>query len=220
MNDMSHVIVAKSDQLNADDLIAGAITIKITKVKVTLETQQPVTVSYENDKGKPWKPCKGMCRIMVHAWGTNPQKYVGRLLTLFREPTVLYAGKKQGGIEISHMSDIPADFDFAVTVSRGVKKIVRIKQLSAGAKISPPVTPAVTTEAAPASEPAQSILNPVVAAAGNAAALKGVDAYVKWRSEQTPQDIELIKLHHNTEWSKIAKAADKKRAEAEEEIPV
>ena len=149
MNDMRHVIVAKSDQLNADDLIAGSKTVKITKVKVTLETTQPVTIWYEGHDGKPWKPCKGMCRIMVHAWGIDPTKYVGRFLTLFREPTVLYAGKKQGGIEISHMSDIAAEFDFAVTVSRGVKKIVRIKQLGAARRKMPAPTP-VATEAAAA----------------------------------------------------------------------
>jgi len=67
MIDLTKTIEAKSDQLNADDLIGNSRTIKIKGVKV-IAGDQPVVISYEGDEGKPWKPCKGMRRIMAGLW--------------------------------------------------------------------------------------------------------------------------------------------------------
>ncbi len=47
MNDMTQVIQPKSDQINADDLIAGPITVKITDVKIQGGTEQPVSIHIE-----------------------------------------------------------------------------------------------------------------------------------------------------------------------------
>ena len=121
MIDMTQTIVAKSDQTNADDLIGGPITIKINAVKVTPGADQPVVINYENDNGKPWKPCKGMCRVLVAIWGKNAEDYIGKSLTLFREPTVKWAGKEAGGIQISHMEGMDKPKTVPVTVSRGKK---------------------------------------------------------------------------------------------------
>ena len=46
MDDMHSVIVPKSDQLNADDLIGGPITIKITKMVVAPAGEQRVSVFF------------------------------------------------------------------------------------------------------------------------------------------------------------------------------
>ena len=58
-------IEAKSDQLNADDLIGKSRTIKITDVKVLDSDVQPVLISFEGDNGKPYKPSKGMIRVLA-----------------------------------------------------------------------------------------------------------------------------------------------------------
>ena len=55
--DMSRFIEAKSDQLNADDLIGAPRTITITRVTGN-DGDQPVSIFYEGDGGKPFKPCK------------------------------------------------------------------------------------------------------------------------------------------------------------------
>ena len=81
MNDMAATIIPKSDQLNADDLIAGSMTITITDVTIRPGTEQPISIHYEGDNGKPYKACKSMCRVMVTAWGPDSKKYVGRSLT-------------------------------------------------------------------------------------------------------------------------------------------
>lgn len=129
MNDMSQVIIAKSDQLNGDDLISGPITVKISSVKITAGTEQPVAIHYEGDNGKPWKCCKSMSRVLVSAWGPDASKYVGKSVTLYRDPTVKWGGMEVGGIRISHMSDIERDMVIALTATRGNKKPFTVKTL-------------------------------------------------------------------------------------------
>ena len=136
MNDMTGAIVPKSDQLNADDLIGRELTIKITGVAIKGGQEQPVSIHFEGDDGKPYKPCKSMSRILVSAWGPDSSKYVGRSMTLYRDPKVKWAGMDVGGIRISHMSDIADDLTMALTVTRANKKPFTVRPLRAasGAK--------------------------------------------------------------------------------------
>ena len=120
--DMKQAIVPKSDQLNADDLLSGPITVKITGVSVKGGQEQPVSISYEGDNGKPYKPCKSMCRVLVTAWGADSALYVGRALTLYCDPKVKWGGMEVGGIRISHMTNIEDTMTMALTVTRANKK--------------------------------------------------------------------------------------------------
>ena len=63
--DVSKTIAPKSDQLNADDLLGGARTIKITKITKAESPEQPINIFFEGDEGKPYKPCKSMRRVLV-----------------------------------------------------------------------------------------------------------------------------------------------------------
>lgn len=129
MDDMKPTIVPKSDQLNADDLITGPITIKITGVTIK-SGEQPVSIFYEGDNGKPYKCCKSMARIMVAAWGADSKKYVGRSMTLYRDPDVKWAGMAVGGIRISHMSHIADDMTMALTVTRSNRKPFTVRPIT------------------------------------------------------------------------------------------
>ena len=135
MIDMTQTIIPKSDQLNADDLIGGPKTIKITAVKVT-GGDQAVSIFYENDVGKPWKPCKTSCRVLILAWGANGENYIGKRATLFLDPKVKWAGKEVGGIRISHLSDIESDLRLMLTATRGKKEPCLIKKLDLGVEMS------------------------------------------------------------------------------------
>jgi hypothetical protein len=130
MVDMSAFIAAKSDQLNADDLMSGPSTITVTKVTASPDAaEQPVSIHYEGGEGRPWKPCKTMRRILVGVWGKDATKYVGRSLTLYRDPNVAFGGLQVGGIRVSHMSDISEDKTVALLVTRGRKAPFKIKPL-------------------------------------------------------------------------------------------
>lgn len=148
MNDMGATIIPKSDQLNADDLIAGPKTITITGVTIRSGQEQPISISFEGDNGKPYKACKSMCRVMVTAWGPDSKKYVGRSMTLYREPTVKWGGMEVGGIRISHMSDIDTALTMALTVTRANKRPFTVRPISSKPNAAAPDAQA-PLEAAP-----------------------------------------------------------------------
>lgn len=130
MNDLRKTIVPKSDQMNADDLIAGPITITITKVSVSLESEQPASLFFEGDGGKPFKPCKSMRRVLVIAWGPDANTFVGRSLTLYREPGVRFGGMAVGGIRISHMSHIDKPITMALMETKAKRAPFTVKPLA------------------------------------------------------------------------------------------
>jgi len=135
MTDMNSAIAPKSDQLNGDDLIGGSRTIKVTRVSIA-SGEQPVAVFFEGDNGKPYKPCKSMCRVMVNAWGADAKQYVGHSMTLYRDPSVKWGGMAIGGIRISHMSHIDNQVVMSLTESKGKWKPFAVKPL----KIDAPTT--------------------------------------------------------------------------------
>jgi hypothetical protein len=71
-----------------------------------------------------------MSRVLVAAWGADANKYVGRSLTLYRDPTVKWAGMEVGGIRISHMSHIERDMVMALTATKGQRKPFMVKPLA------------------------------------------------------------------------------------------
>lgn len=130
MNDMASVITPKSDQLNADSLLAGPLTITITLVEIRPGTEQPVSVFYDGDAGNPWKPCKSMMRVMVAVWGADSKQYIGRSLTLYRDASVKWGGVEVGGIRISHMTHMNNAVTMALTATKGSRKPYTVHPLA------------------------------------------------------------------------------------------
>ncbi|MBF0877222.1 hypothetical protein HKD21_10230 [Gluconobacter cerevisiae] len=128
MVDLSKTIIAKSDQLNADDLMGGPLTVRIQDVREG-NADQPIAIFYEGCNGKPYYPCKSMRRVLVNVWGKDGKAYAGKGMTLFREPSVKFGGIAVGGIRISHMTDITQDTPLALQVTRGSKKLYTVKPL-------------------------------------------------------------------------------------------
>jgi hypothetical protein len=129
MTDLGLTIAPKSDQLNADDLLAGPRTITVTRVTGSESKEQPINIYFEGDQGRPYKPCKSMRRVLVHVWGRDGNKYAGRSMTIFRDPKVRFGDIETGGIRISHVSDITEPKSMALTASRGNKKPYEVKPL-------------------------------------------------------------------------------------------
>jgi hypothetical protein len=161
MTDLLPTIVPKSDQLNADDLIGGPLTIKVTKISRKDDPDQPIAVNFEGDSGKPYKPCKSMRRVMVKIWGPDGAAFVGRRMTLFRDDRVTFGKDAVGGIRISHMSGIDQDVTMALTATRAQRKPYTVRPLG-------PDSGAPTVHL------------PVVLAAGRAAAAKGSAPLTAW----------------------------------------
>jgi len=122
MIDLSRTVIPKSDQTNADDLIAGPRTITVTAVKMLSSEEQPVGISYEGDDGKPYKPCKSMRRVLIAAWGADGAQYVGRSMTIYLDRAVTWGGAEVGGIRISHLSHIGRRMTMALTATKKSRK--------------------------------------------------------------------------------------------------
>lgn len=135
MPNVSHAIIAKSDQLNFDDIRSGEKIIKITTVNVNTG-DQPVSIHYENDLNKPYKPCKGMLRLICEAWGEESENWHGKSMKLYGDSTVRWAGQEIGGIRIRALSDIDSKgLSSYVAVTRGKRRKVTIEFL----KAAPPI---------------------------------------------------------------------------------
>ncbi len=119
--DISSALVAKSDQLNAADLTGNPVVATIKSVRPG-DAAKPVIVDLEGMDGRPWKPSKGMLRVLAHAWGTEADQWVGRLVKLENNPDVIYAGAKVGGVEVIALSHIPKAFVVPVRISQKVVK--------------------------------------------------------------------------------------------------
>jgi hypothetical protein len=131
VTDLSQTIAPKSDQLNADDLIGGPRTIKVTRVSPMREPDQPIAIFFEGDNGKPYKPGKSMRRVLVRVWGIDGAAYAGRRMTLYRDDSVMFGGVAVGGIRISHMSDISEPVTLPLTVTRASRKPFTVRPLPA-----------------------------------------------------------------------------------------
>lgn len=191
-NDMATIIQPKSDQINADDLLSGPRTIKVTKVDVNPGVEQPCTVHYEGENGRPFKPCKSMARVMVMVWGADSKQYVGKSMTLYNDPEVKWGGMKVGGIRISHMSDMKSNAPLMLTVTRGKKAPYSVKPLAADVVPLKAVAPFESTDAFNMDE-FENIVNLAIVNMDDA------DTLATWWNEQKPLRLQ-------------ARDADKQRA--------
>lgn len=143
--DITSTTNAKSDQLNADDIIGQTVVIKITGEEV-VSGDQPFNIYYtingvqavdEKGKQKAYKPNKTMRRIISAIWGKDV--YVGRYMTLFRNEKVTWGAAEVGGIEISRMSHMERVMSFSLMVSSTKKKTYTIYPMDIPNEEEPPV---------------------------------------------------------------------------------
>lgn len=125
--DLTQSIEARSDQVNADDLITGPITYTIREV-IGGKAESPFDfMLVETDRA--YRPSKTMRRVIVNAWGPEAANYAGRRLTLYREPTIKFGNAVVGGIRISHMSHIDGPREVLAQVTRGKREKFTVQPL-------------------------------------------------------------------------------------------
>lgn len=127
--DLTETITPRSDQINADDLISGPVTVTIQEV-VKGTAEQPVDVRLVEFPGRAYRPSKSMRRVLVMAWGAEAAAYTGRRLTLYRNPEITFGKDKVGGIEIGEMSHLEKPLTVALTATRGKRRSFSVKPLA------------------------------------------------------------------------------------------
>ncbi len=140
MTDLSATLDAKVDQLTADELLGGPRTITVTRVSGNDDPAQPISISFKGDNGKPFKPCLTMRRLLVGVWGPDGSKYVGRSMTVYRDPEVAFGGIKTGGVRISHVDGLTEKKTLNLTKTRGKKAPIVVQPLRASAAEKPVTT--------------------------------------------------------------------------------
>jgi len=120
-------IVSKSDQLNAEDLLSGPITITVTDVKQGT-AEQPIAIMIDGGR-QPYKPCKTMRKVLVYCWTDQAANWIGKRMTLYADPDVMWAGVKVGGIRISHLSGIESQVMLMLSETKGKRKPITVKPL-------------------------------------------------------------------------------------------
>lgn len=112
---------AKSDQINAADLLGGPLVCCITDIQMTGSTDQPISI-FVDAHPQPWKPSKTSRRVLAACWAdAEPSEWVGRYAVLYNDPSVMWAGKAEGGIRCSHLSHITERKTIMVNATRGKK---------------------------------------------------------------------------------------------------
>lgn len=111
---------AKSDQINAVDLLGAPLVCQILDVTPG-GADQPVAIKVDAHP-QPWKPSKTSLRVLCACWGNDPQVWIGRWVVLYCEESVKWAGVAVGGIRTSHLSHIEGRKTIMVNETRGKKK--------------------------------------------------------------------------------------------------
>lgn len=119
IDSISKAMQAKSDQLNAEDLLGGPRTIRITG---GVEREGKIHLNFEGDNRRPWVLSKTAVRVLAACWGMDPSKWIGLSCTVYNDPSVVFQGKEVGGIRVSHVEGIAAPRSLNLTVTRGKKK--------------------------------------------------------------------------------------------------
>lgn len=119
--------IAKSDQINAADLIGAPLVCQITDIRMTGAADQPIAIHVDAHP-QPWKPSKTSRRVLLACWpDTDPSDWVGRWIVLYNDESVMWAGKAEGGIRMSHCSHIDRDVVVSVNATRGKKAPQRVQ---------------------------------------------------------------------------------------------
>ena len=121
MTDVSHTLIARSDQLNAVDLIGTEKLLTITSVDVKQSGEQPVVIHYDGENKRPWKPALTARRILAALWGSDSSKWIGHTVAVHCDPTVVYAGEEVGGIRPHAATGIDSERVIKLKERRGPK---------------------------------------------------------------------------------------------------
>jgi hypothetical protein len=120
-------IIPKSDQLNYDDVAITPITDKVVGLAMG-DSEQPVIVRLE--KHRDYKPCKSMRRVLIACWGDQGRTWIGKRLTMYGDPTVMFGGVAVGGIRISHLSGIEGPKTIKLTTTRSKRADFVVRPLA------------------------------------------------------------------------------------------
>lgn len=135
MADMSKATEARSDQINYVDIgHDGLKEIKVVSAHLVDDGKGGAksVIHYEGDNGRPYKPCKGMDRLIQskYAWGSDSDDWIGKSILLIGNKDVIWAGSAHGGIQIKALSHIGKNgFSEFVAMNGKKRRLYKVEYL-------------------------------------------------------------------------------------------
>ena len=181
--EMRRDIQADSTQINAADLLSGPVEYTVSGIHRNPKSdgKQPWNISLEGEE-RFFRPCLTCRRILIKFWGDNYEDYIGRRLTLYCDPTVLWAGKPEGGVRISHLSDIDGKQTIRLARLRTKKDDIVIH----------PLEPIKQEALSPADQKAILDAKKQIAEAADVATLKGIGALIGKQSSAVKEGVRKV----------------------------
>lgn len=120
----------RSDQLNADDFIAGPRSFTVASARAGT-AEQKYDILFEGED-RVWRPPLTVLRLLVAGWTDDATIWPGRKVTLYRDPSIKFGRDAVGGIRVSHMSDLPNGQPLTenLTVTRGKRAGFTVQPMS------------------------------------------------------------------------------------------
>lgn len=141
--DITEALAPASDQLDAVELVNPRTFTIDTGSGLGSRDGKTVAEIRLVDFPRVWRPSKGMLDVLAACWGTDAKQWVGRRVTVYNDPEVMFGRDRVGGIRISHLSHIDGPRTITIRGSgAGRKKQWPVEPLADDA---PPPAPAPST---------------------------------------------------------------------------
>jgi hypothetical protein len=115
--DITDALAPVSDQLDAIELAAPRTFTIDTGSRLGIREGKAVAEIRLVDFPRVWRPSKGMLDVLAACWGTDGTQYVGRRVTVYNDPEVMFGKVKTGGVRISHLSHIDGPRNLTIRAS-------------------------------------------------------------------------------------------------------
>lgn len=191
--DITDALAPNSDQLDAIELVAPRTFTIAAGSRLAMRDGKTVAEVALEDFPRVWRPSKGMLDVLARCWGADAKQWVGRRVTLYNDPDVMFGKDRVGGVRVSHLSDIDGVQTVNIRASgRGrAPKPWKVDPLPDAAPVAAPIT----------APPAESIAK-AITAINAATTLTKLDEIEKYATS--------LGIHTNTD---LAATLDIKRGE-------
>jgi hypothetical protein len=120
--DITQALAPNSDQLDAIELVEPRTFTIDEGSRIGKRDGKTVVEMRLVNFDRVWRPSKGMLDVLAACWGLKGTEWVGRRVTVYNDPDVMYGKEKRGGVRISHLSHIEAARDITIRASGAGRK--------------------------------------------------------------------------------------------------
>ncbi|WIB25851.1 hypothetical protein [Curtobacterium sp. MCSS17_015] len=132
--DITQALAPNSDQLDAVELVEPRTFTIDAGSRLGRRDGKIVAEIQLVELDRVWRPSKGMLDVLAACWGTKGTEWVGRRVTVYNDPEVMFGKEKRGGVRISHLSHIDGPRDVTIRASgAGRKQLWHVEPLPTAA---------------------------------------------------------------------------------------